>query len=204
MSEVSHQEGPNVSRETNKPSPPAPQLNKRSSVYIYLAVLFGAAFLMLLLAYFIQQRNSEATISGLQSSWNLSREELMEENQRLEEENATLKDIVDTMTTERDKLQEENNDLTKQLESERCSAEAWKDRADVLSSFAFLEQALRDKDYEIAARCVRGLCQEGINLDLGMVNTDGSMRFDAEERLKEVIPLLERQGALAPEEITLP
>ena len=29
------------------------QRNKRSSVYVYLAVLFGAAFLMLLLAYLV-------------------------------------------------------------------------------------------------------------------------------------------------------
>ena len=34
------------------------QRNKRSSVYVYLAVLFGAAFLMLLLAYLVQQRNN--------------------------------------------------------------------------------------------------------------------------------------------------
>ena len=37
-----------------------PGKKKRSSVFIYLAVLFGAAFLMLLLAYFVQQRNSNA------------------------------------------------------------------------------------------------------------------------------------------------
>lgn len=74
-----------VSRETSRP-----EKNKRSPVYVYLAVLFGAAFLMLLLAYFIQQRNNETTISGLQSSWNLSREELMQENDRLEEENEAL------------------------------------------------------------------------------------------------------------------
>lgn len=117
MNEASHREEPNVSRETHqvcsdaehpdeyaapratvppsttKPkSDPAetPSRNKRSSVYTYLAVLFGAAFLMLLLAYFVQQRNNESTISGLQNSWNLSREELMQENDWLEEENKSL------------------------------------------------------------------------------------------------------------------
>lgn len=117
MSEASHQEEPNVSRETRQvcsdaqhpdeyaapratvpPSPTKPESspsetppkNKRSSVYTYLAVLFGAAFLMLLLAYFVQQRNNESTISGLQNSWNLSREELMQKNDQLAEENKTL------------------------------------------------------------------------------------------------------------------
>ena len=73
-------EAEDVSRDTPAPeeSTPPAKKNERSSVYVYLAILFGAAFLMLLLAYFVQQRNNETTISGLQSSWNLSREELMQ------------------------------------------------------------------------------------------------------------------------------
>ena len=71
-----------VSRETS----PHPPNGKRSSFYVYLAVLFGAAFLMLLLAYFVQRRNNETAISALRSTMDLSREELMEEIQGLEEE----------------------------------------------------------------------------------------------------------------------
>ena len=58
-----------VSRETSEPPEQSapPQRNKPSSFYVYLAILFGAAFLMLLLAYFVQQRNSDTALSDLRS-----------------------------------------------------------------------------------------------------------------------------------------
>ena len=78
-------EAENVSRETpeeKKAAPPAPEKNKRSSVYVYLAVLFGAAFLMLLLAYFVQQRNNATALDDLRSTSTASRQELLEEIQQ--------------------------------------------------------------------------------------------------------------------------
>ena len=69
---------------------PADRKNRRSSVYLYLLILFGAAFLMLLLAYFVQRRSSEDTISDLRDSMNLSRQELLDEIQELKDKNAEL------------------------------------------------------------------------------------------------------------------
>ena len=78
--------------ESNSPNaaPLAVRQRKTSAVYLYLVILFGAAFLMLLLAYFIQQRSSEDTISDLRDSMNLSRQELLAEIQKLEDKNAEL------------------------------------------------------------------------------------------------------------------
>lgn len=47
---------------------PAPKKRPRkgASVFVYLAVLFAAAFLMLLLAFFIQQRDD--TVAGQQGT----------------------------------------------------------------------------------------------------------------------------------------
>ena len=67
-----------VSRETENKAP----RNKPSSFYVYLLILFGAAFLMLLLAYFVQQRNSDTALSDLRSTTAASRQELVEEIQR--------------------------------------------------------------------------------------------------------------------------
>ena len=81
-----------VSHETIPPDtqdPPAPK-NKPSSFYVYLAVLFGAAFLMLLLAYFVQQRNNDAVRDDLRLA-SASREELLASVQTLEKENRDLK-----------------------------------------------------------------------------------------------------------------
>ena len=83
---------------------PAPGKSKRSSVYVYLAVLFAAAFLMLLLAYFVQQRNNESTISGLQNSWNLSREGLMAENKELRQEIEALEGQIEDLRNQQAKL----------------------------------------------------------------------------------------------------
>lgn len=86
--------------EDQAPPPPpedgkeAPSPNKRTAVYRYLLVLFGAAFILLLLAYFIQQRSSETAISDLRDSMNLSRAELMEEIDGLREENEQHKATI--------------------------------------------------------------------------------------------------------------
>ena len=77
--------------------PPADRKNRRSSVYLYLLVLFGAAFMMLLLAYFIQRRSNE----DLQDSMNLSRKELLDQINALEEQNSTLNEKI---TAQREEL----------------------------------------------------------------------------------------------------
>ena len=62
-------------------APSAGKKNKRSStVYLYLLILFGAAFLMLLLAYFVQQRNGDNTVSDPHNSMSLSQEEQPEDD----------------------------------------------------------------------------------------------------------------------------
>ena len=83
--------------------------SRRTAVYLYLLVLFGAAFLMLLLAYFIQRRSNEDTISDLRNSMNLSRKELLDQISALEEENTALKNQNAALGTEIDRL---NSDLS--------------------------------------------------------------------------------------------
>ena len=64
----------------SKAEPTASRKNRSSAVYLYLLILFGAAFLMLLLAYFVQQRNKENTVSDPHNSMSLSWEELPEDD----------------------------------------------------------------------------------------------------------------------------
>lgn len=195
-----------VSRETPKPERAAPSdKNKRSSVYIYLLILFGAAFLMLLLAYFVQQRNSETTISDLRDSMNLSRAELLEQVETLEREKGDLEKAVASLSPAVDELEAlkvEYAKLEEQLQAGSELLSEYQRRHRILESFAILEQALRDKEYEVAARKAQALVQE--NLDLGIVNLDGSEYFDAKARLTEVISLLEKRGVLEPGELDVP
>ena len=93
--------------EVGEDTPPAEEKNRRSAAYLYLLVLFGAAFLMLLLAYFVQQRSNEDTISDLRSSMNLSRQELLDQINALEEKNAALNEVIDRLNGEFAQLQEQ-------------------------------------------------------------------------------------------------
>lgn len=114
---------PNVSRETSEPPEQStpPEKNKRSSFYVYLAILFGAAFLMLLLAYFVQQRNSDTALSDLRSTTAASRQELLEEIQRLEEENEALRQDKEMLN---EQLKDE---LARNKELEKKSERYWED-----------------------------------------------------------------------------
>ncbi len=67
---------------------------KKVSVVGYLAILFAAAFLLLLLSYFMQHRSSEETINDLTNSMNnlQSLGNLVDQNKALLEKNQTLQD----------------------------------------------------------------------------------------------------------------
>lgn len=121
MSEKPQQD---VSRETHREEDkaPAPEKNKRSSFYVYLAVLFGAAFLMLLLAYFVQQRNNATAQSDLRSSFSASRQELMEEIEGLEEEKAALEGQITQLEEQLKQEQESSQEFQVLYDGARSSA----------------------------------------------------------------------------------
>lgn len=131
-----------VSRETSGPEKPTPPVekNKPSSVYIYLVVLFGAAFLMLLLAYFVQQRNNAAELDNLRSTTTASREELLDQIEALEVEKEQLNAAIQKSENalEEEKQQrlfaveqaEMHSDASSRrfLELERANTLAWLER----------------------------------------------------------------------------
>ena len=135
-----------VSRETSGPEKPTPPVekNKPSSVYIYLVVLFGAAFLMLLLAYFVQQRNNAAELDNLRSTTTASREELLEEIQRLEEENEALQKEQQTLESQLLDLQERYDDVAGLGSLLDKEVQCW-------YAFWGLESSFQEENYEDCA-----------------------------------------------------
>jgi len=103
---------PDAPRET--PSTP----KKGTPVFVYLAVMFAAAFLMLLLAYFIQERNNAAQIGNLQSAMESiqSIDELIEENRQLREELESQKEEYSRMSDEYSSMQEQLRDTLAYVE----------------------------------------------------------------------------------------
>ncbi len=112
----------NLDRHVSRETSPHPPNGKRSSFYVYLAVLFGAAFLMLLLAYFVQRRNNETAISALRSTMDLSREELMEEIQGLEEEKLGLEGQITQLEEQLKQEQESSQEFQTLYDGARSSA----------------------------------------------------------------------------------
>lgn len=142
-----------VSRETSEAqekAPSPPQKNSPSSFYRYLLVLFGAAFLMLLLAYFVQQRNSDAVQDDLELL-TASREELLEQIKELEEANHDLAKDNGLLKYERghyqelyEKAQDTRDGLSGQLQHTQVQFNA----AVILG---YLERFCGERDYLMAA-----------------------------------------------------
>lgn len=124
---------------------------KNSPVYVYLLVLFAAAFVLLLLAYFVQQRSNEHTISDLRASMNLSREQLLEAIDGLEADKEALEKQLQATEDARTEAENQVNELEQQVEyigMRLESADLDREKGQML---AWLERFVREGDYLMAA-----------------------------------------------------
>lgn len=115
MSQSTHGQQPGQPASTPSPAEekpetaPAPEtaVNERGKVggapvFVYLAIMFAAAFLLLLMAYLMQEHNSRTVIADLRESLDISRDSLTEENQTLRAELQSLLEQVDTLQDQLD------------------------------------------------------------------------------------------------------
>lgn len=178
-------------------NPTGAKANKTTPVFIYLAILFAAAFLMLLLAYFIQLRNSENTIDDLRTSMTATREELMAENHQLREENQQLQEEKEALEGQAEDLggqvkalYGEIGELKEQhLEELGQYMDANKTLSASASSWADLwrlERSFQEKDYEDCAEFFRG----------AMVTNYYMTPPEAAERVEEIHSALIKMGKL--------
>lgn len=150
------QEPPEASETPEHPSPPP----RRRSVFVYLAVLFGTAFLLLLFAYLMQQRDSEEIMGNLsdlrQSLGSIqSIDQLVEENRQLREELEGLKKDNETLQAS---LQSAADDLAEAKKAKERADTEWERAYDeyvgytsILGTLYTAEIKLAEKDYEGAA-----------------------------------------------------
>ena len=121
--------------------PPANRKSKYSAVYLYLLILFGAALLMLLLAYFVQQRSSENAIDSM----NFSRDELLAQIKALEEKNEALSVNLSVLQRRLDAQKQSSDDLLNQiLDTTQAKLYSWK-------LFWELERFYQARDFEACA-----------------------------------------------------
>lgn len=149
---ASKEEAP--SQEEKEASPTPPEKNNPSSAYVYLAVLFGAAFLMLLLAYFVQQRNNDAALDDLRMTTNASKEELLEEIKQLEAENQDLQNDKAYLDLRLEQIKEERENFRSSYESANNRAIDELIHRYTLEYFWYIDQFMKNKDYPMAAAAV--------------------------------------------------
>lgn len=93
-----------------KPAPP----NRNRALMTYIAFLFGVAFVLVLLSFLIQQKDSRQTISELNQNANsaLSRaEQLQDNNRELLEANQALQDQVVQLQADLDETNKNYSEL---------------------------------------------------------------------------------------------
>ena len=123
-----------------------------ASVFTYLAILFAAAFLMLLLAYFIQQRNNDVAMDHLRDSITSyqSLDQLIEKNQSLGDENKQL--TQDLEAAQEDSQQWQT--LYEDLDADYKAASAQADTAEALLSLSI---AYQGEDFETCVGILQDL-----------------------------------------------
>lgn len=126
-----------------EPSTPSPEKGRRSS-YVYLIVLLGAALLMLL-AYFVQQRY-KATAA--------SRQELLDEIQRLERENESLKTQKNVIGDHLAQVKEEREELRRQIDQQYYTQNELHNRVAVKNALDYLERFISTGDWLMAGTIV--------------------------------------------------
>lgn len=138
------------------PAAPPKDLNpkKKRALLTYMTILFVVAFLLVLLSFFIQLRDSRATISELnESSLNALKnaQVLQAANEQLAEENKELNDQLST-------YEEENTQLTETLEQAQQTAQQTALAYELLAQAQLARQA---QDEAALAAALQALEQAG-------------------------------------------
>lgn len=130
--------------------PPATREKRQRSVVHYIAILFAAAFLLMMMAYLMDQRQNEAmndlnqSLSGLQESLSdqSSLQDIYEDNMELIQQVGQLEEQVK-------QLEENNQELSSQLSDQEKASQAmdwfWQiDEAYVLGRYSLCRSLIQE------------------------------------------------------------
>lgn len=123
---------------------------KKRSVTVYLAILFAVAFLLLLLAYFMQRRNNEAMIGSLRDSMNsiATQNDLIDENRILRQEQEALESRLEQAVADAEQANARADAAEAAVQSARQEVQ---DRLDALRLLEQLEYLVSNQQLESAS-----------------------------------------------------
>lgn len=171
--------------EQHEEKKPLSEARKRA-LLSYIAILFGVAFVLVLLSMLIQQRDSRDTITQLNQNASSAldkAEQLQDQNRILAEQNLELENRLRTTQSDLKELQEESDQMEQRLQDLQTSFQTSQNQLRELETDA-TQQKQKTKAYELLLTAQTALNQE---------DTDGFLAAMAE--LKPLADLLDTQGA---------
>ena len=153
---------------------------KRASVYTYLLILFVAAFFLMGLSYFMQQRTIAESLDGLKDSVSA-----MEKAQLLQEENLTLKEQVEQLEEQLAQAQQ----VQQQLEQAQAQLEQTARTAEAMDWFWQIDEAYVRGRYALARSLIEQMdpALTGFLPQESVTDTD---RFSPAQRYQEIYDAL--------------
>ena len=151
----------------------------------YLAILFAAAFFLLLMAYFMQQRANRETIDGLTESMNQSvtsihsLQNLVDVNEALETENEALK-------SEAEGLKEALAQLQGKAEAEKARAEAAEKTNQAMDWFWQVDEAFVLGRYSKCRELMASMEEQDLVKYLPAESVTDNGRFSPAGRYQEI------------------
>lgn len=159
---------------------------RRSTVGGYLVILFAVAFLLLLMAYFQQRRQSDqaATDALKQSSSAVQTiQDLIDDSAKLREENEALKEQVAA-------LKDDHEALKEQYLSEAAGRSQQEAAVAAMDYFWQIDEAYVRQRYTLCKQLILELKDSGYESALPDTKATNNDRFSPAERYKEIYDAL--------------
>lgn len=176
-------------KKADKPLTPGQQRRRQKSVFQYIAILFGAAFVLLLFTFLMERRQYQllqeqnaAQIDDLQQSVNAvqSLNSLYEENAALKEKTQDLEEQTQALQEQVDQLQQQAADLSEQAEK-TSQAMDW---------FWQINEAYVRGRYTLCRQLMESLEEAGLKEWLPKESITDNDRFSPYDRYQEIYDAL--------------
>lgn len=164
----------------------------KRSVFTYMIILFLAAFIMLLLAYMMQQRSSVDAIDGLKDSVSAiqTAQEVYEENSLLREQISQLEEQIRQLEDEIKAQQNNAGQLETVIQSLQQQALDLERSSQALDWFWQINEAYVRNRYSLARELIETLQTTGLTDYLPKESITNNGRFSPYNRYQEIYEAL--------------
>lgn len=163
---------------TSRPAPRKRSQKRKAPVFTYLIILFLAAFLLLAMSYFMQQRKLEgmdASLAGLKESVSA-----MQTVEAMQEDNANLRTQVADLEKQLEEITAERDSLSLSLERSQSAADDLNKQTIALEWLRQIQNNYDRKFYRYARPMIQQFNAYGLEPYLPTVSTVNSDELETE------------------------